>query len=166
MVVILIPMGKLLKFLTPQAPSGSARAVTERLFNRHGSRSPSRNQPQGQRGASVAESDPRGLIAVARLIVAAVDRHADRVLEYFAGMYRAMPDFSLTAAQLASSGTTVFVRWRMTGTFNGAAWNGIEPNGASIDLCGIDCMTFANGRLQHNCVAYDSYTFASQAGAI
>src|SRR6516225_1270873 len=151
MVVILIPMGKLLKFLTPQAPSGSARAVTERLFNRHGSRSPSRNQPQGQRGASVAESDPRGLIAVARLIVAAVDRHdlqalyplynndlvedvpmvgriegADRVLEYFAGMYRAMPDFSLTAAQLASSGTTVFVRWRMTGTFNGAAWNGIE----------------------------------------
>jgi predicted ester cyclase len=141
--------------------------------------------------ASVTESDPFDLIAVARQIVTAVDRHdlealhplyhndlvedvpmvgriegIDRVLDYFVGMYRAMPDFALTGVQLAGSDTTVFIRWRMTGTFDGAAWNGIEPNGASIDLCGMDCMTFVQGRLQHNFVAYDSYTFASQAGAI
>jgi predicted ester cyclase len=139
----------------------------------------------------VVESDPSEPMAVARLIVAAVDGHdldalrplyhdslvedvpivgrldgVEGVLEYFAGMYRAMPDFSLATDQLAASGTTVFVRWHMTGTFSGSAWNGIEPNGASIDLYGIDCMTFANGRLQHNFVAYDSYTFASQAGAL
>jgi len=139
----------------------------------------------------MAEADPSTLIALARQIVTAVDHHdldalrplyhhnlvedvpmigrldgVESVLEYFAIMYRAMPDFSLRAEELAASGTTVFVRWHMTGTFSGAPWNGIEPNGASIDLSGMDCMAFDNGRLVHNFVAYDPYTFASQAALI
>jgi len=148
-------------------------------------------QRHGNGTSFMADSDPSDLTAVARLVVTAVARHdldalrplyhdnlvedvpmvgrldgADCVLGYFAEMYRAMPDFSLTAEQFAASGATVFVRWRMTGTFNGASWNGIDSTGASIDLRGMDCMTFVNGRLQHNFVAYDSYMFASQAGLI
>jgi predicted ester cyclase len=91
---------------------------------------------------------------------------ADAVAEYFEGMWAALPDFTLRLASAAQVEATVFVRWRMTGTFSGGAWNGIEPNGARIDLEGIDCMLFEGARLKTNFVVYDSFTFARQAGLL
>ena len=40
------------------------------------------------------------------------------------------------------------VRWRATGTFCGAPFQGIEPTGARIELEGIDLLTVEDGMIR------------------
>ena len=69
----------------------------------------------------------------------------DEIIAYFDGLFAALPDVELKPLYTATEGDTVFVRWHMTGTHTGAAWSGIEPTGASIELDGIDHFTIRDG---------------------
>ena len=60
----------------------------------------------------------------------------------------------------------MFVKWRLTGTFTGGTWMGIEPNGASIALDGMDCFSFRDGVVVHNFVIFDGVGFARQIGML
>ncbi|MEA2157755.1 MAG: hypothetical protein QOD66_135 [Solirubrobacteraceae bacterium] len=86
--------------------------------------------------------------------------------DYFAATFAAMPDFHIEAEHIAGEGETVFVKWRMTGTFSGAPWQGIEPTGNRIELHGMDCFTFRDGAAVHNHVIYDQLSFARQIGML
>lgn len=135
-------------------------------------------------GGRIAREDE-----VARAVVAAADAHdleqlrghwsadiievvpfagkmegREALAAYFAGMFDALPDFGLEAERVAASGKTVFVQWRMTGTFSGGAWNGMEATGRAIDLRGMDCMTIREDEIVANFVAYDTMAFLAQAG--
>jgi predicted ester cyclase len=128
-------------------------------------------------------------VDVARSVVDAVDRHdlpelrrwwspsivetvpfvgrlegTEALADYFTEMFAALPDFGLEAERVAGSGETVFVQWRMTGTFSGGAWNGIEATGRAIDLRGMDCMTIRGSEIVENFVTYDTVAFMKQAG--
>ena len=58
------------------------------------------------------------------------------------------------------------VRWRMTGTFCGGPFQGIEPTGARIELEGIDMLTIEDGLIQRNDAYYDGTQFARAVGLL
>lgn len=93
-------------------------------------------------------------------------RGPDEMARYFAEAFAALPDFHIEAEQIAGDGETVFVKWRMTGTFSGTPWQGIEPTGDRIELNGIDCFTFREGKIAHNAAVFDQVSFGRQIGML
>lgn len=91
-------------------------------------------------------------------------RGPDQMAAYFAETFAAIPDFHIEPERIVGEGDTVFVKWRVTGTFNGGRWQGIEPTGDRIELFGIDCFTFRDGKAIRNEVAFDQMSFARQIG--
>jgi hypothetical protein len=60
----------------------------------------------------------------------------------------------------------VTVRWRITGTFSGAPYVGIEPTGRPVDLRGMDLIDIEDGRVAGNNIYYDQLAFARQIGML
>jgi steroid delta-isomerase-like uncharacterized protein len=91
-------------------------------------------------------------------------RGPDEMAQYFAETFAALPDFHIEPEKIIGEGDTVFVKWRLTGTFNGSAWQGIEPTGDRVELLGIDCFTFREGKITRNEAVFDQTSFARQIG--
>jgi steroid delta-isomerase-like uncharacterized protein len=90
----------------------------------------------------------------------------DGVREFFSGLQAAIPDSRVEILGIVANETNVAVRWRTTGTFAGAIFQGIEPTGARIELEGLDFFTVENGLIQSNHAYYDGADFARQAGLL
>jgi steroid delta-isomerase-like uncharacterized protein len=88
----------------------------------------------------------------------------DEMATYFAETFAALPDFQIVPEKIVGEDDTVFVKWRIRATFNGGRWQGIEPTGDRIDLLGMDCFTFRDGKIIHNEVVFDQTSFARQIG--
>ncbi len=93
-------------------------------------------------------------------------RGHEEMVGYFAEIFAALPDFHIEPERIAAEGETVFVKWQMTGTFSGAPWQGVEPTGDQIELKGIDCFTFREGKIVHNAAVFDQVSFAQQIGML
>lgn len=93
-------------------------------------------------------------------------RGPDEMARYFAETFAALPDLQIEPERIAADGETVFVKWRLTGTFDGAPWQGIEPTGDRIALDGIDCFSFREGKIVHNAVVFDQMSFGRQIGML
>ncbi|HEX6229515.1 MAG TPA: ester cyclase [Solirubrobacterales bacterium] len=93
-------------------------------------------------------------------------RGPDEMARYFAEVFAALPDFHIEPERIVGDEETVFVRWRMTGTFSGAPWEGIEPTGDRIEVLGMDCFTFRDGKVVHNVVVFDQLGFGQQIGML
>lgn len=93
-------------------------------------------------------------------------RGPGEMARYFAETFAALPDFHIEPERIAADGETVFVKWRLTGTFSGAPWQGIEPTGDRIELDGMDCFTFREGKIVHNAVVFDQMSFGRQIGML
>ena len=91
-------------------------------------------------------------------------RGREEVKQWFADIFAAFPDFHIEATHIIGEGETVFVAWRTTGTFSGAAWLGIEPTGTRVELHGVDRFTVRDAQVVHNFVEYDQLDFARQIG--
>jgi steroid delta-isomerase-like uncharacterized protein len=90
----------------------------------------------------------------------------NEMAQYFAEAFAAMPDFRIVPEEVIGENDKVFVKWRMSGTFRGQAWQGIEPTGDRIELLGIDCFTFREGKVVHNEAVFDQMSFARQVGLL
>jgi predicted ester cyclase len=88
------------------------------------------------------------------------------VRDYFAETFAAIPDLHIEAEHIAGEGEIVFVKWRVTGTFSGGPWMGIEPTGSRVELDGMDCFTMRDGLVMHNHIIYDQVSFARQIGML
>jgi steroid delta-isomerase-like uncharacterized protein len=93
-------------------------------------------------------------------------RGPDEMASYFAETFAALPDFQIEPEEIVGEDETVFVKWRVRGTFNGRPWQGIEPTGDRIELLGIDCFTFREGKITHNEAVFDQMSFARQIGML
>ena len=94
-------------------------------------------------------------------------RHgADRIVDWFEGLFAALPDLTMTIQGMAEQGETVFVRWRLTGTHTGAEFEGIAPTGKRIDLDGVDHFVLSDGVVVSNFVIFDQMQFARQLGLL
>ena len=86
---------------------------------------------------------------------------------FFGELFAAVPDLEFTTEDVHAVSDDVAVgQWRMSGTFSGGPFQGIEPTGRRVVLRGIDVMRFENGVLRHNDVYYDGLAFARQVGLL
>nr|WP_279323369.1 ester cyclase [Actinomycetospora cinnamomea] len=95
-------------------------------------------------------------------------RGADALVAWWADVFTALPDLTMTIVGLAENADEgeVFLRWRLTGTHTGGDWEGIAPSGARIDLDGMDHFTVTDGRIASNFVVFDQMQFARQIGLL
>jgi predicted ester cyclase len=87
--------------------------------------------------------------------------------EWFGTLFRAFPDWKFEILDIVAEGDRAAVEWHASGTFSGdTRFEGMEPNGASVDVRGCDIVTIHDGRLV-DLQAYTSGTeIARQLGAL
>lgn len=93
-----------------------------------------------------------------------VCRGPEEISAYFNESFAAMPDFRLEIQGIAGDGDSVFIRWILTGTFNGEPFEGVAATGSSLKLNGADHFVIRDGRVVSNHVVYDQLEFARQIG--
>jgi steroid delta-isomerase-like uncharacterized protein len=114
--------------------------------------------------AMEAHYDPKGEGPIHGLVHL---RQGDNYRPWFENLFRAFPDWTFEVLNLIADEERAAVEWRARGTFNGdAKFEGMEPNGASVDVQGCDVVTVRDGRIVH-LDAYSSGTeIARQLGAL
>ncbi|HEX6458410.1 MAG TPA: ester cyclase [Thermoleophilaceae bacterium] len=90
----------------------------------------------------------------------------DGVRAFFAELFDAMPDFELTVEHVVADERTAAVKWRASGTFTGAPFQGIRATGRPVQLRGVDFFEIEDGLIRRNTVFYDGATFARQIGML
>jgi steroid delta-isomerase-like uncharacterized protein len=86
---------------------------------------------------------------------------------WFGNLFTAFPDFTFEILEVMATGEKAAVRWHATGTFNGSArFEGLDPNGARIDLEGCDVLTVREGRIVRNDAYMNGAEMARQLGAL
>jgi steroid delta-isomerase-like uncharacterized protein len=86
---------------------------------------------------------------------------------YFEGMFAAVPDFDIEVEDVLAQDNRAVVQWRVSGTFTGAPFLGIQPTGRRIEMRGADVIEFDDqGRIGHNTIYYDGAEFARQIGML
>ena len=89
------------------------------------------------------------------------------MIAYFDELYAAIPDLRLEILDLVAEGDNAAVRWRTTGTFAGPGhFQGLEPNGARIDIEGCDLVRVKDGKVRHIDAYTDGATIARQLGVL
>jgi predicted ester cyclase len=86
---------------------------------------------------------------------------------WFGNLFAAFPDFSFEILDIVETGEKAAVHWHATGGFDGAGrFEGLDPNGARIDLQGCDVLTVRNGLIVHNDAYMNGAEMARQLGAL
>src|SRR3954468_10547526 len=89
------------------------------------------------------------------------------MIGYFDELYAAIPDFRLQIVDLVAEGEKSVVRWRITGTFAGPGrFQGLEPNGARLELEGCDFVTVKDGKVAEITAFTDNMTVARELGVL
>jgi steroid delta-isomerase-like uncharacterized protein len=86
---------------------------------------------------------------------------------WFGDLFRAFPDFEMEIVEMVTEGEKAAVRWRANGTFNGSTnFEGLAPNGASVDVQGCDVLTIRDGHIQRNDAYMNGAEMLRQLGAL
>ncbi|HYH62010.1 MAG TPA: ester cyclase [Solirubrobacterales bacterium] len=91
----------------------------------------------------------------------------DGVKRFFAEMFRAVPDFSMSVTDMVTYGEKAAVRWCATGNFNGEGkLQGVAPTGAHLEIEGLDLLTIRDGLIQENFAYTNGMEMARQMGVL
>jgi predicted ester cyclase len=94
-------------------------------------------------------------------------RVPDDLRAWFGNLFAAFPDFTFEILEVMATGEKAAVRWHATGTFDGSArFEGLDPNGARIDLEGCDVLTVRDGLIVRNDAYMNGAEMARQLGAL
>jgi predicted ester cyclase len=86
---------------------------------------------------------------------------------WFGNLFTAFPDFHFEVLDVIVGGEKVAVRWHATGTFNGGGkFEGLFPNGRSVDVEGCDVLTIRDGLIRRNDAHLNGAEMARQLGAL
>lgn len=88
----------------------------------------------------------------------------DGVREFLTGIFAPFPDFAFNVVETTVQDDRAAVRWSATGTFTGAPFQGVEPNGARLALEGVDVLIVRDGLIVENNAFADGMTVARQLG--
>jgi steroid delta-isomerase-like uncharacterized protein len=87
--------------------------------------------------------------------------------QWFSRLFAAFPDYEFEVLTIAASKEHAAVRWRATGTFDGnGKFEGMNPNGASIEIEGCDMLTVRDGKIVENHAYLNATEMARQLGAM
>lgn len=100
------------------------------------------------------------------VVAVGIMRGRDELRAFFASMFAAMPDARTTVTRLVAGEQSCAVEWRLEGTFDGAAYMGIEPTGKHVELRGLDLLEVEDGELVSNTAYFDGLGFARQIGML
>jgi predicted ester cyclase len=92
-------------------------------------------------------------------------RSRDGIAEFFTALVTAVPDANIAAEDLIESGDRVVVRFRLTGTHQGALL-GAPGTGNSIDVEGITIIRFEGDRAGERWNRLDDVALLTQLGAL
>lgn len=96
-----------------------------------------------------------------------VFRGPGEVRAFFSEMFAAIPDAAMTVTRVVADHEVAGVEWRLTGTFTGGAFQGIEPTGKRVELRGFDVMEIdEEGLITRNTGYYDGAAFARAIGLL
>jgi len=123
--------------------------------------------------AALSARDPDAMAAafhpegIEDIVPLGVFRGPDAVRDLFREMFAALPDFTLTVTRVVADHEVAAVEWRMTGTFTGGAFQGIEPTGRRVELRGFDALEIDDqGLITRNTGYYDGAAFARAIGLL
>jgi steroid delta-isomerase-like uncharacterized protein len=100
------------------------------------------------------------------LVPIGILRGHDEIRAFFAELFAALPDTEMTVKRVAANEHEVAIEWRMSGTFTGGPFQGVEPNGRAIELRGVDVIEIADGKNVNNTAYYDGMAFARAVGLL
>lgn len=122
---------------------------------------------------AVAACDPDAMAShwhddgVDDLVPIGILRGPGAVRTFFSELFAAVPDLEFLVLKMAVDSQGAAVQWRMRGTFDGAAFQGVEPTGREIEIRGCDCLEVdEDGKLTRNTAYYDGAAFARQIGML
>jgi len=116
--------------------------------------------------------DPAGIAAhwredgVDDMVPVGLLRGREEIRSFFETMFAAMPDARTTVTRLVAGEQSCAVEWRIEGTFEGAAYMGIEPTGKHIEVRGMDLFEVEDGEIVSNTGYFDGASFARQIGML
>ena len=143
-------------------------------------------------GESEGKAKRRGPTTLARAYFAALDAHdldaaaalwepgrIDRIVgmaeftvpegfkRWFGTLFTAFPDARIEVISVTAQKENAAVRYRVTGTFDGTGrFEGLSPNGASVDIEGFDLFTVRDGLIVENHGFINGAELARQLGAL
>jgi len=101
---------------------------------------------------------------VEEMLPTGVLRGRDAIVRNLADLFAAVPDLETTVTRLVAGEQQAAVEWRMRGTFNGAAYQGIEPTARPVEIRGFELFELQDGQIASATVYYDGLSFARQVG--
>ena len=94
-------------------------------------------------------------------------RMPDGFMQWFGSLLAAFPDIRFEVLSITAQKENAAVRYRVTGTFNGTGkFEGLTPNGARVEIEGLDLFTVRNGLIVENHGYLNAADMARQLGAL
>lgn len=122
---------------------------------------------QVRRGNPAAQRDAYAPGAVIEVPGILHEASPEDLIAYFEEMWAAFPDFRFEALDVVAEEDRAACHWRITGTFAGPGrFQGFEPNGARVDVRGVDYVQVRGGRIVRNDAYTDGMTIAQQLGLL
>jgi steroid delta-isomerase-like uncharacterized protein len=84
----------------------------------------------------------------------------------FRELFGAVPDLETTVTRIVADEGHAVVEWRMSGTFSGAPFQGLEPTGRAVELRGLDLFEIEDDLIKSNTAYYDGMEFARGVGML
>ncbi len=91
-------------------------------------------------------------------------RGRQEIKDFFSSVFAAMPDAETTLVRVVAGEQLAAVEWRMSGTFSGAQFQGIDPTSKPVEVRGMDMLEIEDGEIVSNTAYYDGMAFARQVG--
>jgi steroid delta-isomerase-like uncharacterized protein len=100
------------------------------------------------------------------LVPLAILRGRAQIGAFFRELFAAFPDLEMTITRLAAGQNEVAVEWRLSATFTGEPFQGIEATGRPIELRGIDLIEIEDRLNVTNTAYYDGMAFGRAVGLL
>ena len=101
---------------------------------------------------------------VDEVVPVGVLRGRAEIQEFFRGLFAAVPDLETTIVRVVADQRHAALEWRMSGTFNGEPFQGVDPTGKAASMRGLDLCEVEGGLIVANTSYYDGAEFARQVG--
>jgi steroid delta-isomerase-like uncharacterized protein len=107
-----------------------------------------------------------GSDAVADIVPLAVLRGPDEIKGFFGELFTAFPDLDTSVTRVVADDKHAVVEWRMSGSFTGGPFQGIDPTGKHVELRGLDILEIQDEEIRGSAAYYDGAEFARQVGML
>jgi glyoxylase-like metal-dependent hydrolase (beta-lactamase superfamily II) len=88
----------------------------------------------------------------------------DEWRSFLEAVWAACPDLTLTLVDVSADGEMAAAQWRLTGSFSGEAFEGVEPTGATAAIDACELVRVRDGSIDRSSVVLECGWLAAQLG--